>query len=760
MNKNAPLIVQGDGTILLDVSTKHFEEIRNFMLVFAELVKSPEYIHTYRITLVSLWNAASLNYTSEQILSFLKKYTSYEIPKNIVKQIETSIEKYGRIKIIKEDDKYYLISEDKNIIDEILHYKLMIKYIKSQINPNKLEIDATYRGHIKLALINIGYPVQDLAGYKTGEEYHFHMRDKLASSGDDFALRDYQRNSVDAFYADGKPEGGAGVIALPCGTGKTVVGIAAMHKTQTKTLIIVTGVTACRQWRDEILDKTDIPPEDIGEYNGLNKEIKPITIATYKILTYRKNKESPFVHFELFFQHNWGLIIYDEVHLLPAPIIKLTSEIQSMRRLGLTATLVREDGLEKDVFCLIGPKKFDIPWRELEEKKFIRVGTTLYKIVRQPNIRGGHTVKRIVWNNETLRQDYGKDFIATVPKYDGFCTVPDHVNYQPVIDNFLNLYEPIGHKPEEGDFPGITSLMRHIFAEQYELGMDYLQLLYLRPVQKLPILLLVSEERNTGKSTFLNFLKAVFRDNVTFNTNEDFRSQFNSDWAGKLMILVDEVLLNRREDSERLKNLSTTLSYKVEAKGRDRDEIAFFAKFVLCSNNENLPVIIDPGETRYWVRKVGRLENDDTEFLPKLKAEIPALLYHLQHRRMATEQSSRMWFDPGQIATPALRKIIRSNRNILEIEMSELILEIMDIEKTDRFSFCINDMTALLQLNQTKADKHSVRKVVCDQWKLSPAPNGLTYTTCQFDTSIGQYFPVKRVGRFYTVTKEFLEKLQ
>ncbi|WP_297204594.1 DNA repair helicase XPB [uncultured Brachyspira sp.] len=371
MDKNAPLIVQGDGTILLDVSTKYFEEIRNFMLVFAELVKSPEYIHTYRITLVSLWNAASLNYTSEQIIGFLKKYTSYEIPKNIIKQIESSIEKYGRIKIIKEDERYYLISEDKNIIDEILHYKAMIKYIKSEVNENKLEIDPTYRGHIKLALINIGYPVQDLAGYKTGEPYHFNLREKLASSGDEFALRDYQKNSVEAFYADGKPEGGAGVIALPCGTGKTVVGIAAMHKTQTKTLIIVTGVTACRQWRDEILDKTDIPPEDIGEYNGLSKEIKPITIATYKILTYRKNKESPFVHFELFFQHNWGLIIYDEVHLLPAPIIKLTSEIQSMRRLGLTATLVREDGLEKDVFCLIGPKKFDIPWRELEEKKFI-----------------------------------------------------------------------------------------------------------------------------------------------------------------------------------------------------------------------------------------------------------------------------------------------------------------------------------------------------------------------------------------------------
>ena len=249
------------------------------------------------------------------------------------------------------------------------------------------------------------------------------------------------------------------------------------------------------------------------------------------------------------------------------------------------------------------------------ESPFVRVGTTLYKIVNQPRLNGGHIKKRIVWNNETLRQDYGKDYLASVPKYDGFCTVPDHVNYCHVIDNFLNLYEPIGHEPKEGDFSHIQVLVRHIFGEQYELGMDYLQLLYLQPVQKLPILLLVSEERNTGKSTFLNFLKAMFRNNVTFNTNEDFRSQFNADWAGKLIIVVDEVLLNRREDSERLKNLSTTLSYKVEAKGKDRDEIAFFAKFVLCSNNENLPVIIDPGETRYWVRQIHRLEIDDTNFL-------------------------------------------------------------------------------------------------------------------------------------------------
>lgn len=372
MNTKSPLIVQGDGTILLYVDTEHFEEIRNFLLVFAELVKSPEYIHTYRITLVSLWNAASLNYTAKSIINFLKKYTSYDIPKNIVKQVETSIEKYGRIQIIKDDsDKYFLISDDKSIIDEIFNFKPIIKYIKKKIDNHKIEIDPIYRGHIKLALINIGYPVKDLAGYKEGEKYHFNMRDKLPSTGDSFALREYQRNAVEAFYANGGEEGGAGVIVLPCGTGKTVVGISTMHKIQCKTLIIVTGVTACRQWRDEILDKTDIPPEDIAEYNGLTKDIKPITIATYKILTYRKNKESPFVHFELFFKHNWGLIVYDEVHLLPAPIIKLTSEIQSMRRVGLTATLVREDGLEKDVFCLIGPKKFDMPWRELEEKNFI-----------------------------------------------------------------------------------------------------------------------------------------------------------------------------------------------------------------------------------------------------------------------------------------------------------------------------------------------------------------------------------------------------
>lgn len=377
------------------------------------------------------------------------------------------------------------------------------------------------------------------------------------------------------------------------------------------------------------------------------------------------------------------------------------------------------------------------------ESPFVRVGTTLYKIVNQPRLNGGYVKKRIVWNNETLRQDYGKDYLANVPKYDGFCTVPDHVNYRQVIDNFLNLYEPIGHQPKEGDFSHIQALLHHIFGEQYELGMDYLQLLYLQPVQKLPILLLVSEERNTGKSTFLNFLKAMFRNNVTFNTNEDFRSQFNSDWAGKLIIVVDEVLLNRREDSERLKNLSTTLSYKVEAKGKDRDEIAFFAKFVLCSNNERLPVIIDPGETRYWVRKIHHLENDDTHFLQKLIEEIPAFLYFLQHRTLTTQNVSRMWFSPKQTETAALLKIIRCNKSKYEVEAAELIKEIMECMEIDSFSFCLNDLLILLNLSQVRIDKHWLRKIVTEDWKLTPAPNGLTYTTYLFACNKERYYVCK-----------------
>ena len=387
----------------------------------------------------------------------------------------------------------------------------------------------------------------------------------------------------------------------------------------------------------------------------------------------------------------------------------------------------------------------------------MRVGTTLYKVVNQPYASRGYEKRRVIWNNSTLRQDYGKNYLATVPKYDGFCTVPDHLNYRKEIDGFLNLYEPIEHTPQIGDFPNIRSLVLHIFGEQYNLGLDYLQLLFLQPLQKLPILLLVSEERNTGKSTFLNFLKAVFGDNVTFNTNEDFRSQFNSDWAGKLLIVVDEVLLNRREDSERLKNLSTTFNYKVEAKGKDRTEIAFFAKFVLCSNNEYLPVIIDAGETRYWVRKINPLQNDDTNFLQKLKEEIPAFLFFLTQRELSTEKESRMWFNPKLTHTAALQKIIRSNRNRLEIEMAELFLDIMSNMNVESVSFCLNDLMTLLIYSQVKAEKHQVRKVVQEVWKLTSAPNSLSYTAYEIAPTRDCHYETKRkIGRFYTITKEQL----
>lgn len=394
------------------------------------------------------------------------------------------------------------------------------------------------------------------------------------------------------------------------------------------------------------------------------------------------------------------------------------------------------------------------------KEEYIRVGTSLYKLAHQPLANGTTVLRRIPWSFGTIRQDYGKSHTPPIKKYDGFCTVPSHTDYHKEIDGFYNLYEPITHVPVEGEFPDIIKLMRHIFGEQFELGLDYMQLLYRQPTQKLPILLLVSEERNTGKTTFLNFLKAVFQDNTTFNTNEDFRSQFNSDWAGKLLIVVDEVLLCRREDSERLKNLSTAQTYKVEAKGKDRQEVNFFAKFVLCSNNELFPVFIDVGETRYWVRKVMRLDSDDTNFLQKLKEQIPAFLYYLQHRPLSTTKESRMWFDPALIRTEALERIMQSNRNHTEIDIVELLRTIMESQNVDKISFIPQDLLPLLSLNGVKVELWHIRKVVKELWRLKPAPNALSYTTYQYDYSKpSKYGAINRVGRFYTVTKEFLDTL-
>ena len=392
------------------------------------------------------------------------------------------------------------------------------------------------------------------------------------------------------------------------------------------------------------------------------------------------------------------------------------------------------------------------------ESPYLRVGTTIYKRVRQPLSSGRSVETLIPWNVETLRQDYGKSYLARIPKYDGFCTVPDHTNYRREIDGFLNRYEPIPFQPAEGIFPHIHDFLTHIFGEQVELGYDYLQLLYRRPLQRLPVLLLVSDERNTGKTTFLNLLKSIFGGNVTFNTNEDFRSQFNDDWTGKLLVCVDEVLLNRREDSERIKNLSTAHSYKAEAKGRDRREVEFFGKFVLCSNNERNPVLIEAGETRYWVRRVPPLTQDNQNLLADMRRELPGFLFFLFHRELSTREESRMWFAPRLLATEALRRIIHYNRSKAEAEIIAIIRDIMDAEGLEQYRFDISDMVNMLEIRGIRSDHPSVRRILTENWRLLPAPP--TYYTRYAITYNGEVIRQdSKTARVYTVTRVVLDEL-
>lgn len=389
------------------------------------------------------------------------------------------------------------------------------------------------------------------------------------------------------------------------------------------------------------------------------------------------------------------------------------------------------------------------------EIPYLRVGTAILKRVRMPLSNGRSIETLIPWNAETLRQDFGKDYFAKIPKYDGFCTVPNHTNYCREIHGFLNRYEPISTVPVEGEFPNIRKFLAHIFGEQIELGYDYLQLLYLRPQQRLPILLLVSQERNTGKTTFLNFLKLIFEGNVTFNTNEDFRSQFNDDWTGKLLVCVDEVLLNRREDSERIKNLSTAHSYKAEAKGRDRREVEFFGKFVLCSNNERNPVLIEAGETRYWVRRVPPLTQDNQNLLADMRRELPGFLFFLFHRELSTREESRMWFAPRLLATEALRRIIHYNRSKAEAEIIAIIRDIMDAEGLEQYRFDISDMVNMLEIRGIRVDHPSVRRILAETWQLRPAPP--TYYQRYTITYNGEtQRQDSKTARVYTVTREQL----
>lgn len=369
INPANPLIVQGDHTILLEVHNPLFETVRHQLSRFAELEKSPEYIHTYRISPLSLWNAAAAGVTCAQIKDFFETYSKYPLPEHVLFEIQEQMEKYGILKLIKEGEQLILACSHPSLLTELYENKEVRSLVKKR-TVQGFVLPPEARGQIKHVLIKLGYPVEDLAGYTPGSPYSLSLRPKTRA-GSSLQLRYYQKEAIDAFHAGGSSRGGSGVVVLPCGAGKTLTGMGIMDKLQTETLILVTNGTALRQWKAEILDKTTIPEEEIGEYSGEKKEIRPITISTYQILTYRAKKGEPFTHFQLFHEKGWGLIIYDEVHTLPAPLFRITSAIQSKRRLGLTATLIREDGLEDDVFSLIGPKKYEVPWKQLERENWI-----------------------------------------------------------------------------------------------------------------------------------------------------------------------------------------------------------------------------------------------------------------------------------------------------------------------------------------------------------------------------------------------------
>ncbi len=408
-----PLIVQSDRSVLVEVDNPKYAAARDALAPFAELEKSPEHIHTYRISNLSVWNAAAAGLTADDMVGVLRQFAKFPVPNTLPADLAETVSRYGRVKLTRREDgvSLALTSPDAPLLAELARNKKLKEYLGEKL-ADGFVIDPGHRGIVKQLLIGIGYPAEDLAGYTDGAGLPMALR-TVARSGLPFVVRDYQRESADVFHAGGDVRGGSGVIVLPCGAGKTIVGITAMTLLQKNTLVLTTSITAVKQWVREIIDKTDLTEDQVKEYTGEIKEIGPVTVATYQIVTYRPGKKrkkkgkqqqeseeldesddfdpdaalselaedtSPvlddadpanYPHFKLFEQRDWGLIVYDEVHLLPAPVFRVTAQIQARRRLGLTATLIREDGREGDVFSLIGPKKYDVPWRELESKGWI-----------------------------------------------------------------------------------------------------------------------------------------------------------------------------------------------------------------------------------------------------------------------------------------------------------------------------------------------------------------------------------------------------
>jgi DNA excision repair protein ERCC-3 len=356
---DGPLIVQSDKTLLLDIDHILSDECRRAIAAFAELEKSPEHIHTYRLTPLGLWNARAAGHDAEQVIDVLLKYSRFAVPHSLLVDIAETMSRYGRLRLEAHPvHGLILVSNDPAVLKEVTRGKKVAPMLGLQLDAETIVVHPGQRGFLKQALLKLGWPAEDFAGYVDGEHHEIALRQ------DGWQIRKYQELAAEGFW-----HGGSGVVVLPCGAGKTIVGAAAMAHAKATTLILVTNTVAARQWRDELLRRTDLNEDDIGEYSGSKKEIRPVTIATYQVMTTKK--QGVYAHLDLFDAIDWGLIIYDEVHLLPAPIFRFTADIQSRRRLGLTATLVREDGMEGEVFSLIGPKRFDVPWKEIEAQGYI-----------------------------------------------------------------------------------------------------------------------------------------------------------------------------------------------------------------------------------------------------------------------------------------------------------------------------------------------------------------------------------------------------
>jgi DNA excision repair protein ERCC-3 len=356
---DGPLIVQSDKTLLLEVDHPAAGEARVAIAPFAELERAPEHVHTYRVTPLALWNARAAGHDAEQVVDALVRFSRYAVPQPLLVDVVDTMGRYGRLQLTNSPvHGLVLVALDRAVLEEVLRQKKIAPLLGNRIDQDTVQVHPSERGHLKQALLKIGWPAEDLAGYVDGESHPIELVE------DDWSLRDYQRQAVDGFWA-----GGSGVVVLPCGAGKTMVGAAAMAVAKATTLILVTNTVAGRQWKRELMARTNLTESEIGEYSGERKEIRPVTIATYQVITRKTRGE--YRHLELFDSRDWGLVIYDEVHLLPAPVFRMTADLQSRRRLGLTATLVREDGREGDVFSLIGPKRYDAPWRDIEQQGWI-----------------------------------------------------------------------------------------------------------------------------------------------------------------------------------------------------------------------------------------------------------------------------------------------------------------------------------------------------------------------------------------------------